>query len=196
MILPGLESVKHEVDHGELDHRYAALRIGLVVFAQPPISAEPGERAFDDPAFGQHHEPLHVVATFDDFDVSAKTLGDPRERFAAEPTVGPDQLQAMKHPFHFNEQVFAAVAFGGVRSKHEYAEGQAERVDTQKTLSTKGFLARVVAVATVLEGASVLTLWLSMMPTLGVVFLPAWRRTCSRSLSWRRCQVPSIRKRR
>jgi len=35
----------------------------------------------------------------------------------------------MRHPFHFNQQVFAAVAFEGMRCEDEHAEGQAERVD-------------------------------------------------------------------
>ena len=43
----------HEVGHGDLNHGDAATDQALVVFAQPSVSAQTGEGAFDDPAFGQ-----------------------------------------------------------------------------------------------------------------------------------------------
>lgn len=58
--------LRHEVYHGDADHRHAALRQGLVVLAQPPILAELAKRSLDNPALGQQLKSPHVIATLHD----------------------------------------------------------------------------------------------------------------------------------
>ena len=157
----------HEIDHRQLDHRDAALGLCLVVFAQPSVPAEPGEPPLDGPAFGQDFESFDVIATLHDLHLAAQTLDGLRECFAAEPAIGPELLEAAVQTLDLDEHLLAAFAFGGVGPDDHSAQDQPEHIDDQETLAAKGLLARVVAVAVVLEGASVLTLWLSMTPTLG-----------------------------
>ena len=52
--------------HGDADHGFAGRGIALVVLRQPPISAQPGERPFDDPALGQHDESHDGDPEYDD----------------------------------------------------------------------------------------------------------------------------------
>jgi hypothetical protein len=66
---------------------------------------------------------------------------------------------------------------------HDDREDQAERVDANMAFPPGDLLARVVAVRPPFCGALVLTDCESITPAEGVGFLPAWRRTFSRSLS-------------
>ena len=50
------------MDHGDIDPGLTTLRVRLIVLAQPPVPAQPGERPLDDPPLGQDDEPLRVVA--------------------------------------------------------------------------------------------------------------------------------------
>lgn len=181
-MLPRLQSVKHEVCHRQLDHRDAAFGLRLVILTQPAVSAQPAEGAFDNPAFGQHLEALHIVAALHNLDLTAQTPRGLREVLTAEPAVGPEFFESVIQALDLDEHLLAAVTLGRVGPGDDAAEDQPECIDDQETLSAKGFLARVIAVATVLEGASVLTLWLSITPAEGVGFLPTPRRTFSRSL--------------
>ncbi len=61
------ESVEHQLDHGNLDHRFAVFEQLLVVFAEPAIVAEPGERAFDDPALAENFKTGLLAQLVDDF---------------------------------------------------------------------------------------------------------------------------------
>ena len=54
-----VEALEHQVDHGDVHPRFAALRALLVVFAQPSTSAQPSQGAFHHPPSGQD---LEVVA--------------------------------------------------------------------------------------------------------------------------------------
>ena len=50
----------------EVEHGVAAGDQGLDVLGQPPVAAEPGEAAFDDPAPGQEDEAVSMVGALDD----------------------------------------------------------------------------------------------------------------------------------
>ena len=55
-MLSWTEAVKHEVDHGDADHRLAAGGQRFVILAQAAVLAQPREGALDNPSFGQHYE--------------------------------------------------------------------------------------------------------------------------------------------
>ena len=63
---PGQAS-EHDADHGETDEGGDGARVSLEVARQAAVAADPRERSFDDPTFGQDDELVQFVA-LDDFD--------------------------------------------------------------------------------------------------------------------------------
>ena len=143
-VLARFESIHHQVDHRDVDHALTAVGRRLIVFAQPTVFAQPRKRALDDPAFGQHLERVARLA-FDDLDHAAERTLGPAHQFAGVAAVGLDQLQAREPADHVDQHVFGAVAILNVGRVHHRREDQAERVDNNMPLSSRDFLARVVA---------------------------------------------------
>ncbi len=106
----GLEPFEHQVDHGDMNPRFTALRAFLIVFAQPATSAQPGQSAFHHPPSGQD---LEVVAIrFALHYGEQPATGDPSSRHqpARVASVRPDQLQGVHHDMPFASRYpFASV---------------------------------------------------------------------------------------
>jgi hypothetical protein len=60
-----LRPAEHEADHGEADVRSGFAGVTLVVAGEPTATADPGQRALDDPAFREHDETVAVAAADD-----------------------------------------------------------------------------------------------------------------------------------
>src|SRR5215472_3236019 len=70
------ETAEHEMNHAEMDHRFAGTGKAFVIFAVAAITAKPSEGSFDDPAFGQQHEADGVGGAADDLDDPLGTNSD------------------------------------------------------------------------------------------------------------------------
>ena len=64
---PRCQSAKHEVGHGEKDHRFAGRGMELVVFAESAIASKPCKGSFDYPSSWQYAKRLLRVTSFHDF---------------------------------------------------------------------------------------------------------------------------------
>ena len=62
----GSEPVKHQIDHGHVDHVFGSLGEQFVVFAETTVAIEPTKRPFDDPPLGQKLETLGGIAATND----------------------------------------------------------------------------------------------------------------------------------
>src|SRR3954464_14858869 len=58
---PRFQTSEHQLSHSDVDHRLTRLRLPLVVLAQPPIPAQPGERPLHDPPPLHHLERLALL---------------------------------------------------------------------------------------------------------------------------------------
>src|SRR5712671_5241987 len=61
------QASEHNADHSEPDEGGDGARVSLEIARQAAIAADPGQRAFDDPALGQDDEFVQFVA-LDDLD--------------------------------------------------------------------------------------------------------------------------------
>jgi len=172
--------MEHQVRHGDEDHGLAMLRQGLVVFGQSTVLAEPGEGAFHDPALGQDDESPAGVSLHD-LDNAAAPAADPMQEPPGIAGIGKDHLQATQASAQVLEQQPGAIAVLEVGRMHHQRHDQPERVDEQMPLAPVDLLGGVEAA--IPPFAAVLIDWLSRMPTEGVGFRPAFRRTCPRSRS-------------
>ncbi len=170
----------HQVGHGDEDHGLAAVWQSLVVFGQSAVLAQPCEGALHDPALGQDDETVGRRA-FDDLDKAEEPTAGPVYELARIAAVGKDQLQSTKPRTQLPDEELGPVAVLDIRGMHDQRHDQPQRVDDQMALAAQDFLARVVP--PVPPFSAVLTDWLSRMPTLGVGFFPAFRRTWVRSRS-------------
>ena len=171
--------MKHQIDHGHVNHGFTAGGQRFVVQAQPTVLAEPSKRPLDNPPFRQDHEPVEVPA-FDNLNgASALTTGPVHKRTRIRP-IGPDPSQPSKTPTHAFQHLRRPVAVLDIGRMHRHRQDQAERVYKDVTFTPFDLLASVVPA---LPPFPVLTVWLSRIAALGVGLRPAFCRTCSRSRS-------------
>lgn len=53
-----VQSLQHQMDRGNIDHRFTNIRTSFIILAQPPGKIQPAKSALNNPAFGQHLKPL------------------------------------------------------------------------------------------------------------------------------------------
>lgn len=171
--------MQHQVDHRHIDEVLAGLREEFVVLAEAAIAIEPGERAFDDPAFGQNLESLGRIASLDDLKIAiGEFLGPPLQLSRVGP-VGPNLRQPRALEPYLLYHLLRPVAVLHVGRMHDHADDQPQGIDDNMALASFNLLASVVT-ARRPPFSVVLTDWLSKIAALGV----AWRPFSSRSRSW------------
>lgn len=174
------ETMKHEVDHGNANHRLAAGGQGFVILTEAPVLAQSRERALHNPSFGQHHE-MADRRPSDNLDHASVGLLGPLDQLTGVPAIGPDELQpmkAMRQPLQDQPCAVSVLDVGGMHHDHHH---EAQRVHHDMPLASRDFLARVVP--TIPPFSAVFTDWESMIAAEGVGVRPALRRTFSRSRS-------------
>lgn len=62
------QSSQQETAHGDVDHGFGHVDALFVIPDEPAPSCHPAEGPLDDPATGQHLEPLGAVGAFDHLD--------------------------------------------------------------------------------------------------------------------------------
>jgi hypothetical protein len=153
------------------------------ILREPAAAVEPCNRAFDNPAFGQHDKTFGLVAAADDLDFELRQDFNqpPVEDRAAVGGIGKKFLQKREHAKQRRQQQDAAVAILNAGGVNEGAEQKSLRIYEDVPLFALDNLARVKAVR-IDAGppfSALFTLWLSMMQAVGLTSRPA----CSRHFS-------------
>ena len=128
-----------------MDELQAGIELPFAVLPQPAALFQPRERAFDDPAFGEHDEGVQLIA-FDDLYGGLQPLHDAvGEGLAAVATVH-------QHAFHAYEIRLAAidgresaVPVGHLRRGHGHGMRQSLRVHCNVRLNARHLLARIIS---------------------------------------------------
>jgi hypothetical protein len=173
--------MKHDIDHHDEDHGFAAGGQHFVVLAHSPVPTDPAEGTLHDPTLGQDHEARDVVTPPHDFQDPAAQGFRPFHQFARIAAVGPNELQSGVQAAKPTQHELGSVAILHVGDMHDHYQDQPQRVDDQMPLAPFDLLARVVAPRS--PFSVVLTVWLSMIAAEGETFRPSATRTLSRSAS-------------
>ena len=168
--------MKHQINHGQVDHSLATGRQRLVVLAQPPILAEPAEGTFHHPTSWQYRETMQV-ATLDNLSDPSECPSGPIHECPGIVSIHPYSLQPPKSIAQFLQNEPPSIAIPDVGGMHHHNQNQAEGINEQMPFTPGNLLSSIITA--VPPFSAVLTLWLSKMPALGVGLRPAWRRTCS-----------------
>jgi hypothetical protein len=152
------------------------------VLGETAASVEPGDASLDDPALRQHHE-LADVAAFDDLHVDlvadrSQSLLELRPLVAA---VGIELEQERKQAEHCAHQQNAAVAVLNVSGMDDGMQEKTLRIYKDVALLSLDPLARIIAWRVNRDPpfSVLLTLWLSMIATVGLASAPTRARHCS-----------------
>ena len=97
-------AMKHETTDGQIDEGLGDLRLAFVVPAQTSGTAQPAERAFDDPAPGQHGEAARGVGAPDNLPRTPADPAHPLDELARVATVGPQTTQSAIHFESFGQE--------------------------------------------------------------------------------------------
>ncbi len=179
-MLSWTQTVNHQVDHGDADHRFTAGGQGFVVLAEAPIFSQPREGALDDPSFVHHHKTVDR-RSFDDFDDAAAGLFGPADELAGVSAVGPDELQTMKAMRQSLQNQSRAIAILDIGCVNDDRQHEAQRVNHQMPLAPRDFLAGIESA--IPPFSAVFTDCESMIAAEGVGLRPTLRRTFSRRRS-------------
>jgi hypothetical protein len=152
------------------------------VFGEAATTADPGERAFDDPALGENDEAMQFGA-FDDLEGPgagpAQNGGQPGSLVAG---IGEDAFDERKETARAAvEDQPRTVAVLHVGRMHDDVQQEPERVDQNVPLATLDLLARVIALRIDRRPpyCAPLALCASMMATLGLAARPAFSRVAT-----------------
>ncbi len=153
--------------------------MALVVFGETAAATDPGERAFDDPAFGQNDEAMQL-GTLDDFEGPGASLcHGSGGRLPLIAGIGEDAFDEGEQPARATiEDQRSAVAILDVGGMRDGVQQEAERVDKNVPFAALDLLARVIALR-VDRGppfCAPLALCASMMATVGLAARPAFSR--------------------
>ena len=176
------QSAELNTDHGDIDPGFGAGLGGFVIAHESPLTHEPAEGAFHDPAARQHFEADGIVGAFDDLDhqLRAESLDPLGERFAGIAAVHPQDAEPSEPAQHPAQHQLRPVAFGGAGGSHGHAEHQPQRVHQQMPLAAFDPLAGVIT------NAAAMTIGLDALaiehggrgPTALVVGFPDQRAEC------------------
>ena len=175
-----MESMHHQVDHGDTDHGFAGFGEGFIVFREAAVFSKPCKCSLDNPPLGKDNK-LVSIRSLDDFNDPAIPAHCPIHKPSGITAIGPDHFEASPPRTQLFYEQFTAVTVLDVGRVNDQSENQAKRVNNDMTLAPKRFLARIVP--SVAPFSAVLTDWLSMIPALGVGLRPFLIRTCDRSRS-------------
>ena len=157
--------------------------MALEIAREATAAADPSQRAFDDPSFGQDFETDGSIGPLDDVDdpgASERCRGCGFRTLVA--AIGEDALDEWKQPAGaLVQHQRNAVAVLNVGGMNDNAQEQAERVDQDVALATRDLLASIIALRVERRPpfCAALPLWLSMIATLGLASRPACSRTAT-----------------
>ena len=190
----GSEPLEHEMNHSYMNPSLRAFGQFFVVFAEPPVSAQPPKGALHDPPTGQHLKTMAVWGALDHLNHPASHGVSPIHQLSGIGAIGPDQLEPRKEPQKLAQHQLCPITVLDVRRMHHHGQQQPEGVNHDMAFASFHLLASVIA--TWPPFSVVFTLWLSIMAAEGVGSLPSNSRTLGRKVSWIRSQVPPFRQRR
>ena len=166
----------------------------IIVFAQPPAPAQPGQGSFHYPAPGQNRKPVTVPGTLHNLQDPTGEGRRPVRQLPPAAAVRPDETPAGKPSRQFADNRLGPVPVLNAGSMDCHGQQQPHGVYNDMPLSSGDFLAGVIAPRP--PFSVVFTLWLSMIAAPGPGSLPSAARTLGRRASWTCSQTPSCRQRR
>lgn len=172
--------MKHQINHSQIDHSFTAGGQRLIVFAQPSVFAQPAKGTLHYPAFRQNLK-IMKVATFNNLNDPIELLLRPFNKETTITTISPDNSQTHTTAAKPAQNQLAARMVLNVRSMNNQSNDQAKRINQNMSFSPGNPFSGVITAFP--PFSAVFTLWLSIIPALGVGLRPAWRRTCSRRQS-------------
>ena len=153
------------------------------IFCQPAAAPEPADCAFDDPSFGQNDEAFGSIGTADN--LGDETRQDARQSIMEHRpgigAVGKQLLEERELSEHGGQEHQPTVAILNIGGCNQSMQQQAERIDKDMALLAFDQLACIEAMG-IDAGppfSALFTLWLSMMPAVGLTS----RSACSRHLT-------------
>ena len=152
--------------------------MALVVAAETPVAADPGQGALYDPALRQHDKAAEIRALDDLKRPGTGPLhqgGHVRSLVAAVPDDTLDEGKALARLPQQGLRPVAVLHTGGV---HIHVQQQADRVDKNVALAPEDFLARIkpLRVKRAPPFTAPLALWASMIAVVGLASRPAFSR--------------------
>ena len=140
------QASEHETNHGETYEGGDGSSVALEIARQAAVSTDPGERALDDPAFGENDEAMQLV-TLDDLQGPGAGCGDGcGQHRSLVAGIGEDALDEGEQAAGTSiENQPRPVAVLNIAGMNDDVQQKAERIDQDMALAPGDLLARIVA---------------------------------------------------
>jgi hypothetical protein len=175
------ESPEHDADHGHAHEGGGDACVPLEVAGQTAVVADPAQRAFDDPALGQHDKAASVAAAHDlGLPGSGAGCGS-RHLRPLVAGITDDALDEREQTPRLAQERFRAITVLHAGRMHHDAEQQTERIGQDMALAPDDLLARVITgrVERRASFCAPFAVWLSMIAVVGLASRPACSRTAT-----------------
>ena len=139
---------EHKSDHTGLKHGFAMIYADLIVSTEASGFKEPAERAFDDPASGQHFESFDIVAPAHNFQAQfaeGTQLFNPLHQRAQVAAISPDELQPSESADQPLNQSPGSIAVLDRRRGNHDRQDQAQTVHSHVPLASSDLFPCVIA---------------------------------------------------
>ena len=176
------------MNHSNVNPCLTRLWQRFVVFAQSPASAQPRQRALNDPTAGQHVEMMAISRTPDNLQKTSCHGQNPGNQLPSIASIRPDHREPRIPSQQFAHHQLGPIPILDIRRMHHHGQQQSYGVYHNVPLPPRHLLASVIPARP--PFSVVFTDWLSMIAALGVGSLPSASRTWGRRVSWIRSHVP------
>ena len=117
-------------------------RMTFEIAHEATVAADPGERSFDNPSFGQDDEAFGI-GSFDDLDLPAARRVDCSRHFRPLISCVGDFLDEREAPPRLLQQRARAIAILNVGGQDAHAEQEPERIDKDMAFAARDLFAGV-----------------------------------------------------
>ena len=159
------------MQHRDMNPSLSGFRQFLIVLAQTPATAQPGQRTLHHPPPGQHLEAVAVRASAYHAQQPASSSPSPSHQPAGVGRISPDQLRSREPAQQLGQYQPGSIPVLDVGDVNHYREEQPGGIHYDVALAPRHLFARVIAARP--PFSVVFTDWLSMMAALGVASLPS-----------------------
>ncbi len=179
----------HNVNHGDINERFARSGVCVVVLPQATIPPQPGNRPFHHPESRQHVEARYPIGTLAAGQGPATNVLHPFHHLASIAPIGPHHPHVRLLPVEVVHHQPCPVPVLDIGGMHHHRHHHAHGIHQQMACASVEVVASISPARP--PFSVVVTDWLSRIAALGAASRPAATRTSVRRAAWMRTQVPS-----
>ena len=127
--------MKHNSDHGNLNHDFTCISKIFIVFAETPVSVQPCKRSFNNPSSGQENKAFAFNRACNDFQDKVEIPFQPSGQFSGISSVSENDLKSSEAVEYSGKQNLCPLTVLNISAVNNDSYEQSE--DVRRCLKSK-----------------------------------------------------------